>query len=323
MEQKIIYLDQNKWIDLARTVLEQNGTEKYEEVKNYIMTKIENEEWVFPLSIIHHLETMSRLDNSSRIKLAKVMGNISNNYSITPYMYIDKVEFKNSIYKKHNIDTIDLKDKVITKDFFRAAGLDGNSLDLTGIQDNEMKERMLDFANKFLEDNNLFLLIMSQEPDKELVTQMEKDKEKNIELYEKIREDIKEIPKQDQYKVFIGKEYMSRFGETLIELVHELGITKEELIPEETFETPESTLEFLESVPCFDVMTKLTFQIMKNFNRPFHRNDFNDIAFLATAIPYCDVVITEKSWKHHIEQTQLNNKYSTEVYKDINSLLNI
>jgi len=57
------------------------------------------------------METMSRMDDSSRMKLAKVMGKVSNNYSIAPYIYIDEIEFRNSIYKKHSIEPVDIRKK--------------------------------------------------------------------------------------------------------------------------------------------------------------------------------------------------------------------
>lgn len=68
-----IYLDQNKWIDIARVFLGENDDKELQEVCSLIKEKIANNEWIFPLSIIHHFEMIARLDERSRTELAKVM----------------------------------------------------------------------------------------------------------------------------------------------------------------------------------------------------------------------------------------------------------
>ncbi len=118
----VIYLDQNKWIQLARTVLGKPGMSQYEKVKDIILEKVAKDEWQIPLSIIHHLETMSRLEERSRTELARVMGEVSQNYSILPFMYIDKAEFRNSLRIAFDLSPIDFRNEVICKDFFVRVG---------------------------------------------------------------------------------------------------------------------------------------------------------------------------------------------------------
>ena len=79
----------------------------------------------------------------------------------------------------------------------------------------------------------------------------------------------------------------------------------------------------LEDAPSVNVTTKLTYQLLKDRERPIQKHDDRDITFLSTAIPYCDVVITEKTWVHLIKLEKLDKKYSTIVKKDLNYLLEI
>src|SRR5450631_3353404 len=60
------------------------------------------------------------------------------------------------------------------------------------------------------------------------------------------------------------------------------------------------TLFFVEMylVPCWDVERCLSVQIEQQWDRELQGNDVYDIAALTAAIPYCDVVVTEKLWAH-------------------------
>ena len=82
-------------------------------------------------------------------------------------------------------------------------------------------------------------------------------------------------------------------------------------------------MAFLESAPSFCVRTRLIYDICNDTSRPIHKNDFKDIAFLATAVPYCDVVITERTWSHLLRKNRLDVKYNTVVTNQLADLMNL
>jgi hypothetical protein len=49
-------------------------------------------------------------------------------------------------------------------------------------------------------------------------------------------------------------------------------------------------------------------------------NDLNDIASLAVAIPYCDVVVTERQWSHMARRAELDRRFNTVILHDLRSL---
>ena len=55
-------------------------------------------------------------------------------------------------------------------------------------------------------------------------------------------------------------------------------------------------------------------------SRPIHRNDMHDIAFLAVAVPYCDVVVVEKYWAHILQTSGLDKKYGCLVINSVSDL---
>ena len=99
-----------------------------------------------------------------------------------------------------------------------------------------------------------------------------------------------------------------------------LGIAKNEIIPDRIFSSIESTIDFMQSVPSFHVRTALLYEILNNKSHPIKLNDNKDISFLSAAVPYCDVVITERTWVHIIKKNKLDVKYGTIVSNTLECL---
>jgi hypothetical protein len=49
-------------------------------------------------------------------------------------------------------------------------------------------------------------------------------------------------------------------------------------------------------------------------------NDLEDIASLSVAIPYCDVVVTEKQWCHNARRAKLDRRFNTVILYDLKDL---
>jgi hypothetical protein len=316
---KYIYLDQNHWVNLAKTFAGKN--DNYKEVAEKIIEKSESGEWIFPLSIIHFMETEARFDDRSRKELAKVMAGISRNYSIVPSIYTDVQELNNAVASLHGIPTVNIRDEVIKKDFLRAAGLDGENFEIKGTKNPEETEIIKQELIKKMKTVPLFEIFMSIPQNRERIEKSIKDMNSPIEEYELQRSHLMKMPQQYREKYFTANTFIASHGEKLVELFRRFGVAKEDFIPEEVFASPESTMEFLESTPSLDIRNKLTFDILTETSREFHRNDYKDICFLSTAVPYCDVVITEKLWAHYLTQRGIDKKYDTYISKDLNDLL--
>jgi hypothetical protein len=68
----------------------------------------------------------------------------------------------------------------------------------------------------------------------------------------------------------------------------ELGITAEQLA--------DRWREILDEIPSRWVEMKLRHLRQSNPQKAWGGNDLNDVTALSIAVPYCDVVVTEKSW---------------------------
>jgi len=117
----IIYLDQNKWIDLARSIIKPEDNPKFVDVATLIQAKSTNGEWTFPISMVHFFETCSRSDVASRTRLAKVMSKLSQNNSIRSFIDLTELEFINAFSKIHK-GKLFAKVNAISKNLFDALG---------------------------------------------------------------------------------------------------------------------------------------------------------------------------------------------------------
>ena len=82
--------------------------------------------------------------------------------------------------------------------------------------------------------------------------------------------------------------------------------------------------EFLDDLPRIAVQSALTLQTDKNGNRAWTPNDMHDIDALAAAVPYCDVVVTEKYACEVMNRSGLAKRYATTVIRqpgDLNPIL--
>jgi hypothetical protein len=65
---------------------------------------------------------------------------------------------------------------------------------------------------------------------------------------------------------------------------------------------------------------ELALESYKQVARPVGRNDLTDLLFLAVAIPYCDIVVTERFWADIARRTTLLETYSTVVLTNLAEL---
>lgn len=74
---------------------------------------------------------------------------------------------------------------------------------------------------------------------------------------------------------------------------------------------------FWSSIPSLDVDCELTLYRDRQWTRAVQGSDVRDIGHLALAIPYCDVVATERFWTRAAAETGLAKKYGTAICSDL------
>jgi len=105
----------------------------------------------------------------------------------------------------------------------------------------------------------------------------------------------------------------------LNEVASGLRINLNELLMDKTFDGR----KFLEHIPSRVVARCLRSARHRNRQIKWKANDLQDVGGLAFAVPYCDVVCTEKSWVHHAVAARLDSRFSTQLVSDTSELASI
>lgn len=321
-----IYLDQNKWVDLGRAIIGRDDGKKYIDAYDKIKEKIKNDEWILPFSIIHLMETLDIGDEERKKRFSSILIDISKMNTMCSYRKIEKYEFLNSILKILGKPEIDINEYLFSKNIFHLMDLSVTDISVVAkndkikaevekfLQSTQKKPEMLYFLINLIEYKELK---QSNYTEWELAA-IEQEQIKN-DLFSKIKDDTmrfriilagKYIYKRDVYFNYIFN-YLKNQG------LEEKDIKKIENYVQNHFE------DYLTTIPSLYVSAKLTFQRYKNQSKAFHRNDIKDIVFLSTAIPYCDVIITERSWADYIKRENLDQKYNVKIFTDLNELLSL
>ena len=103
--------------------------------------------------------------------------------------------------------------------------------------------------------------------------------------------------------------------EILAKALHERGVSLEDLAPD-----IEDGRRVFDAMPSFDVVVTLKTEYHRNPNHRWTPNDIFDIDALATTLPYCDVVVTDKAIASHATRTGLAERLNTVVLSDLADL---
>jgi hypothetical protein len=85
----------------------------------------------------------------------------------------------------------------------------------------------------------------------------------------------------------------------------------------------EKTRRFFNSMPSFDVSVSMKTAYHRN---PAHRwkpNHIHDIDALASTVPYCDIVVTDKEAASHLLQTGVAGRFQTTVLSRVEDLIEL
>lgn len=317
---KKIYLDQNKWIDLARTILNPSHYKNYKDVAERIQGNVEKGEWIFPISMIHFFETCARVEKESRTRLASVMASISKNYSIASFLDVQRDEFINCFAEIHDKSKrTDIQ--AVQKNLFGAIGGHPPVLRTASHIPHDTQEKLQElFIDQILRSERLFEDLMRNFNDDKFSEDMQREDQHFKKIYQDLQKEFQSAPQIYRYRAFLAISFVDAFAMHYQFLMNVFGRSREDIIPDSVLGSKEKAIDFLESIPSLDVRIKLLYHCLNNPERLVHKHDHRDIAFLSTAIPYTDLIITERTWKHFAKSAKLDQKYSVTIESDLNFL---
>lgn len=299
---KTIYLDTNMWIELER--LQSDDDISRRQVLEHVLNQVERGLFRFPLSITHCLEMVKHGDADKRRSLWSFATRLSGCWAMLNKQCLLPSLIEEAVCKVFDVALERESTKVFTR-----SGLFG--LDFKG--QFPRTELLMNTEDEW----NYFWLDMPDEIHDRLFEGLHRHEEAFIQR----RNRLKNTFRQDSYalrkRAYVASLFLDMWDHCYMDSFSHLGKNMRDT---ETL-TMEDRIRLVTEVPPLDVEVSLATQHLQQWDRPEARNDVRDIAHLCMAIPYCDVVVTERYWVDKIQREKLDKKYGTQVFSDLSSLL--
>jgi hypothetical protein len=313
-----VYLDENKWIDLARAVSGHPEGEKFKTAAMMVAAAVGRGEASFPLSAGHMFETWKQKSGRRRREVATTMLTISKNHAIAPHCELIPGEI----------------DRALRSRFGRPI----NCLPLQPFGKG-IKHRSGQYAPPITD--GLRARVLASEPS---LSQSELSDAIDLLLLAGPREDLPIAgvslppgkPAQDfareqneQVQRFIdhaADKDMRRRGVAARELIGlqevlEAGLARANVSWHALMELgADEVTSFMLDLPSRAAGLELMWRQFDNQQTKWKPNDLIDIGYLSTAVAYCDIVVTERKWTHMLNQSDSPKRVGTTVISDLSDL---
>jgi hypothetical protein len=310
-QRQVLFLDQNKWIDLARSVLNPSGNAGHRRALEKIVSRVDAGTLVVPLTAANIYETQKVNRLNQRASLAFVQATVSNGHVFHCGGYRRKVELLKFLELIGKIRSKKIDDNCFLSNFFLDAFAERPKL----IEEGQQVETAL----KLNSIDPIFTLrsFMVDLPDT--------TRKQAVEMYSASSLLLASDMATRRQKMNEQKESMHRrvYQATLLidHLEDLLAIAREVGLPWQTFmDMGDSTAKsIISELPYFDVETEIVVKIERSL-RKVSENHFRDMANIASCIPYANLVVLEKDFANLAIQARFDKKYSTVILTDISDL---
>lgn len=314
-----VYLDQAKWIDLAKYRAGHPDGKKFETVFKTMPELVDRGRVSFVLSCAHYFETQRRAKLESRYNLAWTMAELSRFHTIAPPHAIVPAEIHEVLVGDPLSDQLNLFGVGFNHAFKTNVSFGRVDPDLLEALPPLQRTEFNEAFDWLVEFGALAVPPISSEIEN-----------RTFEAALKIRDGdqmFADTQAMQAAHVASNKLRGPRLSDwaTASEIADFLpalmAVCKRNAIDlDEVLTGKERIHRFLESLPSRWVSRELRRVRLRNPEQPWHPHDLNDVNALSIAVPYCDIVVTERQWAAHINKEGLAEKYGTTVLHDLTKL---
>lgn len=117
-------------------------------------------------------------------------------------------------------------------------------------------------------------------------------------------------------EILIARELYWELGLELPNLVRKANMSVDSFF----YKGKDWLTEFVEDLPTLVVQAAVRRQSMKDAGRPWKPSDVRDLEHLSVAVPYCDIVVTDKRATDALRRAGIDKRFGTSVLDDLNQL---
>jgi hypothetical protein len=288
----IVYLDQNKWIELARMVHGKDKSVRAKRVLGDFVVAVDGRLAVLPLSSFHYIET-SRISNVDRkVRLGGVMWRFSQGVTIIGYPAVVRNELETALAKHF---------PQITPGSISFLGYGHAHAFCTQPLRGFLAYIEEEVERSMLVGNDLFGMTP-------LASRSIKYRENFRAHLAMLHTRYKEVPKELRENWLYAMSTMDILN-PINDVIHRHGLPQEAL----SGLLEQKLKQVLDDMPTRRVDLHLHRQVLRNSNYVARPTDLEDWGSLAIATSYCDVVVCEKHMADMLKRDGFKTRARIEI----------
>jgi hypothetical protein len=320
-----VYLDQMKWIDLARAETGHALGADFVEPLKVLKRAAADGQARFPLSAAHYFETGKQQNARRRIALTATMTRLAGTLRMAPPHVIVPWEIRQALIK-----VFDLPDIVPELKLFGpgvAHALASPTLRYTAPDEYEglqLPDSVRRDLQNSVEPQYEEMILSSTTPEgmpDEMRLVLGDIKSLTDDRFVNGQNDvataIKKLGRNRLVDVMLGTA-VADIIDPLIEAAEELGVSLDD-----DFFVADRMASFIKQMPSRSVEMFLRTKRQGNPQEAWEGNDLNDVTALAVAVPYCDVVVTERSWSAMLNVAKVPQQFGTLVTRRLEDVIDL
>lgn len=314
---KVLAIDCNHWIALAQVHYGRSTDGAARAALDAMRAAVSSNRLIVPLHFINVVEAAKRIDDSSRERLVRFMVAEAQNRVVRPFHLISAAETRaaiENVYLARRVQQV--------RPFVVGYGAD-ELMDAARSDAERETETMLESAK--LGEAYAAMLASPEWTVAAILEGMCYDsaadrvrEAKGAEVIRRTRLADSALSTKERARLELGNQWNSRRGDTVRTMLDELGIHAD--VFHQWLFADEHIFRFWEAIPSVHVVLQLEIASTKQRDRDFEVNDFRDVSFYEAALPYANVVLTEKYWADRIRYAKLDQRYGTRVLRRVADL---
>lgn len=327
---KLVYLDLNHWIGLAKADAAKPDGEQFKDVLSECIDAVARGTALFPISDSIFMEIAKIGSYRQRHDLREVIERVSRYLVVTSRVVVADHEIEGLLDRlvgpsSNPINEMDYLDWGVG----RAFGLVGGFRIRTKDTDEDVTERArLEFA----EGTDAFdrrMALAELELNRRIIDGPTRDEEPKLRAdgwdpkaayavagrrAQQERDEVAILDANPAWRrgrlrdVIAAREIIIELNQALWRGLNSRGATLEGVFP-----NVEATREAFDSMPSFDVSVTLKTAYHRNPQHPWAPNHIQDIDALSSTVPYCDIVVTDAEAAGHLIRAAVPQRMGTIV----------
>ena len=332
---QLVYLDLNHWISLAKAATGHSQGAGFHDALGLLRELSSSGRVVCALSSTHYMEMSAIGDERRRFDVAAVMEELSGFRCLLPRDAIMQIEFEAAL-DEHGYERPDAHDEIelLGRGVLRAFGMRGGvrirneqGEDVTEQTRHEWpsgseafdvwaadSERLLDRSvlRGPSEGEECELRALGWNP---LAARQVAERRAKQEQEQALRFDEAPEYRRDSVRDAVAARYLALEGESQFQRAMQArGLDRPSAVLTDLTEAR----RFIASMPSADAYVTVMAERHRDPNRRWTANDIFDIDALSVAVPYCDLVVTDRAAAHSANATGLAARLDTTVLAKLN-----